>query len=174
MKYIAMTILALLTLAAFSLGMFALFDSPIDLPEKPPESKIEFVDKINFYSCDEAHGEAITKLFKETQHCEQHSDCQYKERFPGCGALVLNNDHAAQIETLMNDPTCFKDNFTMCYHGTYPRSEPMCVEQQCQSALAVDPEEEMKIFLQGYGNELHELFFLNPQDKLNSNNVLGK
>ena len=152
MKYIAMTILALLALAAFSLGMFELFDSPVTILKSEPESSIVFIDEkaLNSKNCNSEKSIQINQLMKQNHSCQYHADCQLKPYGGGWGNYVINNASAIKVDTLKKeyDESWFYQSTTVCSMPYDPyQYEAMCIDNYCKKAKIIDPESEFKKFL---------------------------
>ncbi|WP_154224195.1 hypothetical protein [Marinicella rhabdoformis] len=153
MKYIAMTVLALLGLVAFSLGMFELFDSPVTILKPEPEGSITFIDEkaLNLKDCNSEKGIQIKQLMKQNHSCQSHADCQLKPYGGGCGNYVINNASAIKIDILKKeyDESCFYQSEIVCSMPYDPyQYEAMCIENVCQKAKMIDPETELKKYLE--------------------------
>lgn len=151
MKYISMTILALLALAGFSLGMFALFDSPVVILEKSPEPSIEFVELSDDKSCDRKLSTQIGRLKMQQHSCQSHADCQLKDWGGGCGNYIINNDNALRVDTLTKAyfEACIYQAQPVCMMAYDPyQYKAMCIDNYCKKAKMIDPEVEVKKYLE--------------------------
>ena len=152
MKYIAMTIMALLALAAFSLGMFELFDAPVTILKSEPESSVVFIDEkaLNSKDCNREKSIQINQLLKQKHSCQSHADCQLKAYGGGCGNYIINNENALLVDALHDaqKSACFYQMTLQCMMVYDPyQYEAMCIDNYCTKAKMVDPETELKKFL---------------------------